>query len=130
MKNTRTSTKRRTLRNRFETPETAPHVRIIVATIGPGKARLLQHIEATGSIASAARAMGMSYLRAWKLVEALSEAFREPLVISDTGGERGGGSRLSPTGATALRLYLSLQKKISITGRREARALHKLLRSC
>lgn len=129
MKTTRTATKRRTLRTRFETREPEPHVRIIVATIGPGKARLLQHIEETGSIANAARAMGMSYLRAWKLVEALSETFCEPLVISDTGGERGGGSRLSPTGATALRLYLSLQKKIAIAGRREARALHKLLRS-
>ena len=54
--------------------------------IGPGKAELLERIAATGSIAAAGREMGMSYKRAWQLVEVLNAMFREPLVHSSRGG--------------------------------------------
>lgn len=121
--------KRRTLRSRFETPDGAPRLRIIAATIGPGKAQLLELIQETGSISKAARAMGMSYLRAWQLVEALNEAFQKPLVASDTGGARGGGSHLTPTGKKALTLYLRLRDNSLRIGRKDLLALHRLLRA-
>jgi len=74
--------------------------------IGPGKAELLGRIDDTGSIAAAGRAMGMSYKRAWLLVETLNAMFREPVVESARGGPRGGGARLTDSGRAVLAAYL------------------------
>jgi molybdate transport system substrate-binding protein len=62
--------------------------------IGPGKAELIERIAQTGSISAAARAMGMSYRRAWQPVEALNRSFVEPVIVTATGGKRGGGANL------------------------------------
>ena len=75
------------------------------AMLGPGKAELLARIAETGSIAAAGRQMGMSYKRAWTLVEELNAAFVNPLVQSARGGPGGGGATLTATGAEVLRLY-------------------------
>jgi molybdate transport system regulatory protein len=75
------------------------------AMLGPGKAELLARIAETGSIAAAGRQMGMSYKRAWMLVEEMNAAFRDPLVTSTRGGPGGGGARLTQAGAEVLRLY-------------------------
>ena len=61
--------------------------------MGPGKAELIERIAATGSIPAAARAMGMSYRRAWQLVEALNRDYRERVVDTATGGARRRGAR-------------------------------------
>jgi molybdate transport system regulatory protein len=74
---------------------------------GPGKAELLQRIDETGSISAAGKAMGMSYKRAWLLVETMNAAFREPLVESSRGGAKGGGAKLTPMGRQALTFYLA-----------------------
>ena len=74
-------------------------------TFGPGKADLLDGIARSGSISAAGRAMGMSYKRAWMLVEEMNAAFRAPLVSSNRGGPGGGGAQLTDTGAEVLRLY-------------------------
>jgi molybdate transport system regulatory protein len=68
------------------------------AMLGPGKADLLELIRETGSIAAAARRMGMSYKRAWLLVETLNASFRETLVESARGGRGHGGARLTGKG--------------------------------
>jgi molybdate transport system regulatory protein len=75
------------------------------AMLGPGKADLLDGIRATGSIAAAGRHMGMSYKRAWMLVEEMNATFAEPVVASVRGGAKGGGARLTETGDEVLRLY-------------------------
>lgn len=75
------------------------------AMLGPGKADLLAGIAETGSIAAAGRQMGMSYKRAWMLVEEMNAAFRDPLVTSTRGGPGGGGARLTDAGTEVLRLY-------------------------
>ena len=72
---------------------------------GPGKADLLQGIAETGSIAAASRRMGMSYKRAWYLIDTLNTYFREPVVISSKGGLKGGGATLTDTGKTVLAQY-------------------------
>src|SRR5258708_34485682 len=64
--------------------------------MGPGKAELIGRIAETGSISAAARAMRMSYRRAWQLVEALNHDFREPVVTTAIGGTRGGGAHGPP----------------------------------
>jgi molybdate transport system regulatory protein len=79
--------------------------------IGPGKADLLQHIAETGSIAAAGRRMGMSYKRAWGLVETLNAMFAGPLVVASRGGAGHGGAELTEDGVEILRLYRMMQSK-------------------
>jgi molybdate transport system regulatory protein len=83
------------------------------AAIGPGKAELIERIDATGSISAAARAMGMSYRRAWQLVEALNTDFREVVVETAVGGRRGGGARVTPFGREVAAVYRELEEKAS-----------------
>lgn len=73
--------------------------------LGPGKGRLLEEIERTGSISAAARAMAMSYKRAWDLVADLNRQFRDPLVATSFGGAKGGGAWLTPEGREVLERY-------------------------
>lgn len=73
--------------------------------LGPGKAELLAHIRDTGSIAAAGRRMGMSYKRAWMLVEEMNAGFALPVVASARGGAGGGGAHLTEAGQEVLRRY-------------------------
>ncbi len=75
---------------------------------GPGKADVLSAIEETGSLAAAARSLGMSYMRAWKLVQGMQKAFAEPLVELQRGGKTQ-GAKLTPTGEKALGLYRKME---------------------
>ncbi|MDH4095808.1 MAG: LysR family transcriptional regulator [Betaproteobacteria bacterium] len=81
--------------------------------MGPGKAELVERIAETGSISAAARAMGMSYRRAWQLVEALNAAFREPVVVTAVGGARGGGARVTPYGRRLAAEFRKMEAKAS-----------------
>ena len=115
-------------KDRFGTPERKPHLRIICATLGPGKSRLLGLIAAEHSISEAARKMKMSYKRAWQLIEAMNACFREPLVESVSGGAAGGGSRLSPLGKRVLALYNAICEKSQTAGAQELKRLPGLLK--
>ena len=106
-------------------PVPAPRLRILLGksiAIGPGKAELLRLIEETGSISAAAREMGMSYRRAWTLVETMNGAFREPLVEAATGGRGGGGARVTDFGRDALAKYQAMEEKAlgSVTAEMDA----------
>jgi molybdate transport system regulatory protein len=81
--------------------------------IGPGKAALVAQIARTGSISAAARAMGMSYRRAWQLVEALNDSFVEPVVLTEVGGRRGGGATVTPFGLELVRRFRAMEEKAS-----------------
>jgi molybdate transport system regulatory protein len=78
---------------------------------GPGPVELLQHIEATGSINQAAKKMGMSYKKAWEMVSRLNEIVGSPMVITATGGEKGGGSSISEEAKQLIDYYLSLRDR-------------------
>ena len=84
--------------------------------VGPGRADLLMHIAATGSIAAAGRQMRMSYKRAWALVEAMNTGFPAPLVEAAKGGAGGGGARLTPSGEAVLAAYRALQETAAQAG--------------
>ncbi|MEJ5212125.1 MAG: LysR family transcriptional regulator [Burkholderiales bacterium] len=91
-----------------------PGLRILLggaSSLGPGKVALLEEIERHGSISAAARAMGMSYRRAWLLVDAMNTAFREPLVTTATGGAGGGGAAVTDFGREVLRRYRAMEAK-------------------
>jgi molybdate transport system regulatory protein len=77
---------------------------------GPGKADLLEGINDTGSIAAAGRRLGMSYKRAWYLVDAMNSHFSLPLVESAKGGTTGGGARLTLLGNQVLASYRTMQR--------------------
>ncbi len=90
------------------------HVRLRIARgrrgiMGPGKADLLEAIQASGSISEAARRLRMSYRRAWDLVDDLNALFGAPLVETARGGARGGGARLTDTGTLVLRRYREME---------------------
>ncbi|MBK8840351.1 MAG: LysR family transcriptional regulator [Hyphomonadaceae bacterium] len=80
---------------------------------GPGKADLLERIAAEGSISKAAKAMEMSYSRAWQLVDAMNNSFRKPLVESSTGGKKGGGAVLTRAGEEVLSLFRKMEEKLA-----------------
>ena len=80
---------------------------------GPGKAALIERIESTGSISSAARALGMSYRRAWQLVEALNQSFAKPVVVTAIGGNRGGGAVVTAFGKHLVKSYRAMEGKAS-----------------
>ncbi|CUI03648.1 winged helix-turn-helix domain-containing protein [Massilia antarctica] len=96
--------------------------------MGPGKADLLDAIGRTGSISAAARAMGMSYRRAWLLVDVMNRGFGAPLVRSAAGGSRGGGAKVTATGMQVLTHYRAMQAAASAAAGPYAAALSKLLR--
>jgi molybdate transport system regulatory protein len=84
-------------------------LRGIDVVMGPGRADLLTQIAQTGSIAAAGRQMGMSYKRAWALVEAMNATFSAPVVEAVKGGAGGGGARLTPAGLAVLAAYRGLE---------------------
>jgi len=96
--------------------------------IGPGKADLLERIERTGSISAAGREMGMSYKRAWMLVETLNAMFREPLVESTRGGPQGGGAVLTDAGRRVLGLYRRFEAEAAASGAGGLAAMQAMLR--
>ena len=91
--------------------------------LGPGKTRLMELIAETGSISAAGRAMGMSYRRAWLLVDALNVAFREPLVAKQTGGSGGGGAVLTRLGRDVVARYRRIERRATAAGRKDLAAL-------
>lgn len=97
--------------------------------LGPGKADLLETIGATGSISAAARGMGMSYKRAWLLVDTMNRCFRAPLVESAKGGSAGGGAKLTRLGAEVLRRYRTMERRAIRGASADLAALKRLLRS-
>jgi molybdate transport system regulatory protein len=76
--------------------------------IGPGKADLLSAIAASGSISAAARSLGLSYRRAWVMVDSMNSSFERPLVATTKGGDGGGGAHLSTEGKDVLAAYRTM----------------------
>ena len=96
--------------------------------IGPGKVDLLEAIAETGSISAAARSLGMSYRRAWLLVDTMHRCFMRPVIEAAAGGRRGGGSRLTTLGNEVVRRYRRIEAGAAKAGRPDILALTRLLR--
>jgi molybdate transport system regulatory protein len=91
------------------------HIRLNLTptvALGPGKAELLDRIAATGSISAAAKAMKMSYRRAWLLLDELNSSFKSPVVEKSKGGRGGGGgATLTAWGRDVLKIYRDIETK-------------------
>lgn len=79
--------------------------------LGPGKIALLKAIQREHSLSKAAKSIGMSYRRAWLLVQELNNALREPVLVTQTGGQSGGGSELTAMANELIRVYEQLTRE-------------------
>lgn len=97
-----------------------PRLRVLCGeeiALGPGKAALLEAIADAGTLARAAEELGMSYMRAWKLVQTMNRCFRAPLVETTRGGNARGKANLTPEGEAVLSLYRRMEAE-SLTATR------------
>jgi molybdate transport system regulatory protein len=97
--------------------------------VGPGKIELLEAIANTGSITAAAKLLGMSYRRAWLLVDTMNRCFKTRVVETEAGGNRGGGTRLTALGAEVVHSYRRIEARAAKAGASEIVALTRLLAS-
>ena len=97
--------------------------------IGPGKIALLEQIERSGSLSQAARELGMSYRRAWQLLDSLNHCFRERVAVTAKGGRRGGGATLTAFGRELIRIYREFDAEMQARAARHFRPLLRQARS-
>jgi len=97
--------------------------------LGPGKARLLELVDAEGSIRGAALAMGMSYRRAWLLLQDIEATMGAPVVAAETGGVKGGGTSLTRLGREVVNQYRKIEERASRSVDAELRALSEMAKS-
>ncbi len=86
-------------------------IRFNETVVGPGKIALLESIEANGSISAAGKACGMTFRRAWQLIETVQEALGQPLVETTVGGKGGGGASLTAFAKALIKHYRMLEKQ-------------------
>ncbi len=98
-------------------------------SIGPGKIRLLEAIEQTGSISQAGRVLGMSYRRAWLLIDDMNQCFRDAVVSARPGGHQGGGAVLTEFGAELIREYRAIEEAAADAAKKRLRPLEAALRA-
>src|SRR5215470_1184097 len=98
--------------------------------IGPAEIALLEVIRGTGSIRAAAQHLGMAYRTAWLLIEQINEAMREPAVTTATGGQHGGGAKVTAVGERVIELYHAIggADMTCTSAQQEFRAITKLVR--
>jgi molybdate transport system regulatory protein len=109
-----------------KTERAFPYVRILIGemVLGPGKVDLLEAIGRTGSISAAGRELGMSYRRAWLLVDALNHMFPSVLVAASPGGARGGGAKLTDYGRGVAAAYRRVEMRARAAMREEMAAFN------
>jgi molybdate transport system regulatory protein len=88
------------------------------SSVGPGKISLLEAIRDAGSLSQGARNIGMSYRRAWLLIESLRQSFREPVTVASTGGKAGGGMLVTEFGDALIRNYRELERDFATLAER------------
>ncbi|MGH7248187.1 MAG: winged helix-turn-helix domain-containing protein [Pseudomonadota bacterium] len=96
-------------------------------SIGPGKIRLLEEIGRGGSISQAGRTLGMSYRRAWLLIDDLNRCFRQAVVRAKSGGSQGGGAVLTKFGAELVRDYRAIESAALSAAKSRLRGLEAAL---
>jgi molybdate transport system regulatory protein len=97
--------------------------------IGPGKVLLLEAIRNTGSISQAGRSLGMSYRRAWLLVDDMNRCFRDPVVTAQPGGSQGGGAALTAFGEKVVQKYRTIETAATAATRPQLHDLEAAARS-
>ncbi|WP_408510792.1 winged helix-turn-helix domain-containing protein [Paraburkholderia sediminicola] len=97
--------------------------------LGPGKVELLEAVREYGSISAAARSLGMSYRRAWLLIDELNRSLKAPATHSEQGGQSGGGCTLTPVGENIIRLYRDVEVEAQRSCAKQLAELTRMIRS-
>jgi molybdate transport system regulatory protein len=97
--------------------------------LGPGKIRLLEAIAKTGSISQAGRHLGMSYRRAWLLVDDMNSCFRDAVIEAQPGGAHGGGATLTSFGQKLVERYRAIEADAMLATKKHLYDLEASLRS-
>jgi molybdate transport system regulatory protein len=95
--------------------------------IGPGKIALLESVAENGSISAAARQLGMSYRRAWVLIDEMNRALVQPAVNTAAGGAHGGGTALTAVGQELVMRYRAVESAARIAAAADLAALNRLI---
>src|SRR5215468_10765041 len=90
--------------------------------VGPGKIDLLEAIARTGSITAAAKALDMSYRRAWLLVDTMNRNFKAPVVDAEPGGSHGGHTAVTPLGLQVIERYRRIEAAAAKVAASDVRA--------
>lgn len=98
-------------------------------SIGPGKIRLLEEIGRGGSISQAGRSLGMSYRRAWLLIDDLNRSFRHAVVRAKSGGSQGGGAVLTEFGSQLVHDYRAIESAAAGAAKTPLRRLEAALQN-
>jgi len=98
-------------------------------SIGPGKIRLLEAIDRTGSISQAGKSLGMSYRRAWLLIDDMNRCFRDAVVTAKPGGSKGGGASLTGFGAALVDDYRAIERAAANAAKKRLRGMESALRA-
>lgn len=88
--------------------------------LGPGKVSLLEAVRTCSSISGAAREQGMSYRRAWLLIDDMNKAFRQPVVETFPGRSQGKGAAITPFGEQLIALYRAAEKEVTVAVKKQA----------
>ena len=112
-----------------------PHLSIRIdfqpsgSALGPGMAELLERVAQQGSIRSAAAAMGMSYRKAWLLVQEMQDTFNGAVVTTEIGGSDGGGTKLTELGIGLLKAYRRIESRAARATEAELEVLAGLVKT-
>lgn len=96
-------------------------------SLGPGKIDLLRAIDGFHSLTAAAKDIGIPYKRAWLLIDSLNKGIGKPVVITSTGGSKGGGSALTPLGKGLLELYDQMEVHLNEQSQQGLKKLEKII---
>ena len=110
-----------------------PHLRIRVrlangAILAPSRIALLEAVAATGSISAAARSLGISYRTAWQWVKPIDDVLCSPAVVTEVGGSKRGGAKLTATGRQVVAIYHAIQSRAQTASENELQALNRMTR--
>ncbi len=83
------------------------------ASVGRDRIRLLETVARAGSISAGARAAGITYKAAWDALDAMSNLFGTPLLVTRAGGAAGGGATLTPTGIRVIEAFRRLEAEMA-----------------
>jgi molybdate transport system regulatory protein len=100
------------------------------AILAPSRIALLEAIAAKGSISAAARSVHISYRAAWQWVKSINDMLGSPIVVTETGGRKGGGAKLTATGTHVVAIYHAIQKRAQIASAHELHVLNGMTREC
>ena len=112
-----------------------PHLSIRIdfeptgSALGPGMAQLLERVAELGSIRRAAMSMGMSYRKAWLLIQEIQKTFDGAVVTAEVGGVSGGGTRLTELGDNLLKIYRRVESRAADSTRADLDTLAAMVRA-